>query len=144
MINYLRLFCFVILIGCNADPKADKSNLESTKRFGIELNDTIYLGGNVGHITDFKSNNEKGDVLLTVLIENEYDKGKITIDTFSNGTLSPWFGVFAIKKGAKTIKGTLLEEYKPNEQESDSILKIHRTFVHFSIDVIVIDSILGE
>lgn len=144
MINYLRLLCSLVLVGCNSGQKTDNSILEPTIRFGIELSDTIYLGGNVGHITDFKSNNEKGELLLTVLIENEYDKGKITIDTFSNGTLSPWFGVFAIKEGNKTIKGTLLEEYKPDEQQSDSILKIHRTFIHFSKDVIVIDSIPKE
>jgi hypothetical protein len=131
------LIISLILFSCKKQ-KNDKAN-----NFILELNDTLYLGANRGKILNYKTKNDKIDYLLSVIIENEYKSGIIEKDTFSNGTLSPWFGVYATKKGKMTIKGIILEEALNDlNYDIDSVLRIERKFLYFSKDVFVLDSIL--
>ena len=102
--------------------------------FNIELKDTLILGYNKGRILDYEKRNDNDDCLLSVIIENEYSDGVIRKDTFSDGSLSPWFGVCAFKKGLKKIKGAVLEEILT---ESDSAVHIAQTYHYFSLNVYV-------
>lgn len=112
------------------------------KDLKIEFNDTIHIGRNIGRIINYKPKRNDIDYLLSVIIENEYENGRIVKDTFSDGTLAPWFGVYANKKGVKNIKGVILEEaLNDTNTFKDSILHIERTFIHFSISSYVLDSI---
>ena len=81
----------------------------------IELSDTLYLGKNVGDIKDYKIEHDDIDYLLTVIIDNEYHDGIVVKDTFSDGTLSPWFGVYANKKD-KAIDLAIELEKKQSEK----------------------------
>lgn len=112
------------------------------KNLEMSLGDTIYLGSNVGNITKYKPIKKGDNHLLSIIIENEYEEGITEKDTFSNGTLQPWFGVYAMKTGPKIIKGVVMEEALTKKKENnDSILSIVRTFIHFSKPVYVLDSI---
>jgi len=137
---------FVVLIGCKSERK---ENVDSDKiifdKFQLQLSDTLYLGENIGKILDYKTKYDDIDYLLSVIIENEYQNGILVKDTFSDGTLSPWFGVYANKTGKMVIKGTILEEaLNDRNTDIDSILKIERTFLYFSKEVYVLDSILKK
>lgn len=117
------------------------SKLSDYKELKIEFNDTIYLGRNIGKIINYKPKRNDIDYLLSVIVENEYENGRIVTDTFSDGTLAPWFGVYANDKGIKNIKGVILEEaLNDTNTFKDSILRIERTFIHFSIRSYVVAS----
>ncbi|MGM1057454.1 MAG: hypothetical protein ACQEWG_16330 [Bacteroidota bacterium] len=143
MRNFIYLIAIFMLAGCNSDKKETVASMESASdKFKFELNDTLYLGENVGEISDYKTKHKDIDYLLSVIIENQYEDGIAVKDTFSDGTLSPWFGVYANKKGKMIVKGTILEEaLNDRTTDKDSILKIERTFFHFSKEVYVLDSI---
>ncbi len=161
---YSFILALVIVIGCNnRNPSIKESNIKSeevvksnnsfqiiekkkteyNEYIGlIELSDTIYIGKNVGKIVNYKPRRSDIDYLLSVIIENEYDNGRIVKDTFSDGTLAPWFGVYANKIGFKKIRGTILEEaLNDDKSKFDSVLRIERTFIHFVKEVYVMDSI---
>ncbi|MDX1830509.1 MAG: hypothetical protein R3342_13295 [Lutibacter sp.] len=132
----------ILLINFSSCKKRKKIEVND---FSIELNDTIYLGSNTGKILNYKTDNDKIDYLLSVIIENEYQDGIIEKDTFSDGTLSPWFGIYATKKGKMTIKGIILEEaLNDMNYDIDSVLRIERKFLYFSKDVFVVDSIFKK
>jgi len=140
--NVLILSMTMLLINFSSCKKQKKNEVND---FNIELNDTIYLGSNTGKILNYKTENDKIDYLLSVIIENEYQDGIIVKDTFSDGTLSPWFGIYATKKGKMTIKGIILEEaLNDMNYDIDSVLRIERKFLYFSKDVFVIDSIFKK
>lgn len=140
--NVLILSMIILLINFSSCKKRKKIEVND---FSIELNDTIYLGSNTGKILNYKTDNDKIDYLLSVIIENEYQDGIIEKDTFSDGTLSPWFGIYATKKGKMTIKGIILEEaLNDMNYDIDSVLRIERKFLYFSKDVFVVDSIFKK
>lgn len=122
--------------------KDGNSEIDGFNKLKIKLADTIFLGGNVGQIINYEPKRNDIEYLLSVIIENEYENGIFVKDTFSDGTLTPWFGVYANKKGFKNVKGIILEEaLNDKKTKNDSILRIERTFIHFSKKVYVIDSI---
>jgi len=144
--NLTYLIIFIILIGCKPERKETvDSNKDLYGNFRIQLSDTLYLGANTGKILNYKTEHDDIDYLLSVLIDNEYDNGILVKDTFSDGTLSPWFGVYANNKGKMVIKGIILEE-DLNDRNShiDSVLRIERTFFYFSKEVYVLDSIFRK
>jgi hypothetical protein len=125
--------------------KDGNSKIDEYSELNMELADTIFLGGNVGNITNYKPRRNDIEYLLSVIIENEYNNGIIVNDTFSDGTLAPWFGVHANKTGYKIIKGIIVEEgLNDTKTEIDSVFRIERTSVHFSKKVYVIDSIFKK
>ena len=140
------LIIFIVLIACKDERKETvDSNKDIYDKFEIELSDTLYLGKNVGDIKDYKTEHDDIDYLLTVIIDNEYHDGIVVKDTFSDGTLSPWFGVYANKKGKMVIKGIIIEEaLNDRNSDIDSILKIESTFFYFSKEVYVLDSIFKK
>lgn len=131
---YIIFFGFLI-IGCGNE-KTSKKPLY-VDNFKIELKDTLIVGENYGKIIDYKPTKSDFRCLVSIIIENEYENGKVIRDTFSDGTLNPWFGVYAAQKGELTIRGKLMEEIL-NDKVNDSILRIERTFFHFSRTVLVV------
>jgi len=85
-------------------------NLELNKSnfFELEIPDTIILGKNIARVKSYVADTSKiEERFLTVIVENEYSDSKIKKDTFSDGTLQPYFGVYGPKKGKHLIKGII-------------------------------------
>ncbi len=143
MRNFTCLILFSVLIACKSDKKetVDSPN-DISEKFKFHLNDTLYLGANTGSISDYQPEQDDLKYLLSVIIENEYDDGIVDKDTFSDGTLSPWFGVYAINTGKMIVKGTILEEaLNDRNTDKDSLLIIEKKYMYFSKEVFVLDSI---
>ena len=143
MKHFTYLIVIFTLVGCQSDKKETVASMgDAPDKFKFELDDTLYLGENVGEITDYQTEQKDIPYFLSVIIENQYEDGATVKDTFSNGTMNPWFGVYANKKGKMIVKGTILEEaVNDRNWDKDSTVKIERTFLHFSKEVYVLDSI---
>ena len=111
--------------------------------FEIEIADTLNLGKNLGQIKKYNSNFKGDDNLLSVIVENRYSVNEVKNDTFSDGTLTPSFGIFALKKGKQKVNIILLEEVL-NEvriKKDSSVIRILKHKKYFEKEVYVKDTI---
>ena len=110
--------------------------------FRLEIPDTIEVGKNIGKVLNYNSNYSSDKYylsdyhFLTVIVENEYENGLIKKDTFSDGSFTPGFGIFARKKGNQTVRGSILEEIV-YDIPSDSSLVAKEHIKYFERDVFV-------
>src|SRR5690606_32517224 len=143
MRNFTYLIMIFVLMACKSEKKEIvDSPKDISEKFKFHLNDTLYLGANTGTISDYQTEQEDLKYLLSIIIENEYEDGVVDKDTFSNGTLSPWFGVYATKTGKMVVNGVILEEaLNDRNTDKDSILRIEKKYMYFSKEVYVLDSI---
>jgi hypothetical protein len=83
--------------------------------FQLEIPDTLKIGKNIARVKKYVTNYNKTDDfltsknLLTVIVDNHYSEKEIRKDTFSDGTLKPFFGIYCYKTGKQKIKGILKE-----------------------------------
>ncbi|SIT01926.1 Antitoxin component YwqK of the YwqJK toxin-antitoxin module [Zobellia uliginosa] len=117
-------------------------DLKNSSFFSLEVPDTMVVGKNVGKVLNYNSNYSSDEYylsdyhFLTVIVENEYENGLIKKDTFSDGTFTPSFGVFARKKGNQTVRGRIMEEIV-YDIPSDSSVVVKEHFKYFEKDVFV-------
>jgi hypothetical protein len=97
----------IFLVSCNKEIKVETEN----SRFTLEIPDTLKIGNNYGRIKDYSIIPKKDDInLLSVIIENEYENNKARKDTFSDGTLTPFFKILRNKKGKQFVKLSIEEK----------------------------------
>ncbi|MDO6818991.1 hypothetical protein Q4597_07425 [Zobellia sp. 1_MG-2023] len=117
-------------------------DLKNSSFFRLEIPDTIEVGKNIGKVLNYNSNYSSDKYylsdyhFLTVIVENEYENGLIKKDTFSDGSFTPGFGIFARKKGNQTVRGSILEEIV-YDIPSDSSLVAKEHIKYFERDVFV-------
>jgi len=124
------------------DKKGNIKNQSSTY-FELDIPDTLRIGKNLARVKTYVTNNigNEGN-LVTVIMDNQYSKSKIQKDTFSDGTLNPFFGIYAHKSGKLKIKGKILENIlsiKKKEGDSLHTFTISDHYKYFEKDVYVWD-----
>lgn len=125
--------------------KQGNLNAEESSYFEILIPDTIRMGKNIARVKNYVSDYDDDDVddlLISVIIENKYSENEIKKDTFSDGTLKPFFGIIGFKKGKQIVKGIIEEKtLKTKEIKKDSsILMILNHYKRFEKEVYVTDS----
>ena len=144
---YLILL-LVFFISCgkkrNETPNKKLENSALTNQtdiFEFKIPDTISLGKHIGRITKYKRNkNPDFDYLLSVIVSNQYEDSKRKTDTFSNGTLNPFFGINGFKTGTQEIKFVIEEQIiEPYVKENDSFLGITKLYHQYDKRIIVVD-----
>jgi antitoxin component YwqK of YwqJK toxin-antitoxin module len=121
--------------------QAPNIDFSKSSFFKIKVPDTLKVGKNKGELVSYNSNFKGQNILVSVIVENKYSDSEIKKDTFSDGTLTPYFGIYAHKTGKKKIKVTLLEEVL-NEikvTNDSSFLRIIKHNKYFEKEVYVID-----
>jgi len=111
--------------------------------FVLQIPDTIQIGKNIAHINNYISNANDFDVrYLKVIIENRYSDTEKRIDTFTNGSSSPFFGIYADKIGWKIVEGMIEEKtIKTDTINMDSLsLTIVDQYRYFKKEVYVSDN----
>lgn len=95
---------------------------KNSSYFKVNIPDTIQLGENLGRIEKYNTDLLDSNLnLITVIIENHYSEKEIKKDTFSDGTLMPFFGIYAYKKGRLIVKGIIQEQtFKQTDINKDS------------------------
>ena len=111
--------------------------------FTIEIADTLNLGKNLGQIKRYNTNFKGDDNLLSVIVKNRYSVNEVKNDTFSDGTLTPSFGIFALKKGKQKVNIILLEEVliEVRIKKDSSVIRILKHKKYFEKEVYVKDTI---
>jgi hypothetical protein len=120
-----------------------KLKLESSSYFDLEIPDTIVIGKNIAFVKNYVSDfNNADERYLSVIIENRYSDNTIKKDTFSDGTLKPFFGIFGYKTGKQIVKGKIEEKILKTEQinKDSSSLTITDHYKYFEKEVFVSDS----
>ncbi|MFC0605764.1 hypothetical protein [Winogradskyella pulchriflava] len=114
---------------------------KQTDLFEFKIPDTISLGKHIGRITKYKRNKKPNhEYLLSVIVTNQYQNSKIKIDTFSNGTLNPFFGINGFKTGNQEIKLIIEEQIlEPYEKDKDSFLGITKLHHEYKVRITIID-----
>ena len=120
--------------------KASTGLTNQTDLFEFKIPDTISLGKHIGRITKYKRIKKQNiDYLLSVIVSNQYEDSKIKMDTFSNGTLNPFFGINGFKTGTQEIE-LLIEEQiiEPYEKDKDSFLGITKIYHEYDARITVV------
>lgn len=108
--------------------------------FSFSIPDTVSLGKHVGRLTTYnKSLESDKDYLLSVIVTNQYAESEIKTDTFSDGTLQPFFGINAYKLGTQEytiiVEEQILEDVM---KESDSFLNITKVYHEYGAKITVV------
>ncbi|WP_394344919.1 toxin-antitoxin system YwqK family antitoxin, partial [Seonamhaeicola algicola] len=120
-----------------------KLKMEPSTYFELEIPDTIVLGKNIAFVKNYVSNFKNVDErFLSVIIENKYADNTIKKDTFSDGTLKPFFGIFGLKTGKQIVKGQIEEKILQKEKinKDSSSLTIIDHYKYFEKEVFVSDN----
>lgn len=96
--------------------------------YEIQIPDTIKQGKNLGKLKSYYSDFKVDISFIWVVIENKYPDGLVKKDTFSDGTMTPLFGIVGYKRGLQTIKGTIIEEFIPMDTTALGIVKHKKYF----------------
>lgn len=115
---------------------------EPSTYFELDIPDTLRIGKNLARVKNYVTNNygNEGN-LITVIIENQFSESEIKKETFSDGTLKPFFGIYAYKSGKLKINGKIKEQILNKEKEDDSMynFKIANHFKYFEKEIYVWD-----
>ena len=117
--------------------------LNPSTYFKIEIPDTIQLGKNIAFVKNYVSKfNDVDERFLSVIIENQYSETNIKKDTFSDGSLNPYFGVYGYKLGKQVVNGQIEEKIliKKEINKDSSSLTIIDDYKYFEKEVFVIDN----
>jgi hypothetical protein len=144
--NLILLLFFCVSCGQKRNESNDNNRENSaltnqTDLFEFKIPDTISLGKHIGRIIKYKRNKKPDfDYLLSVIVSNQYEDSKVKTDTFSNGTLNPFFGINGFKTGTQKIKliieEQILEQY---EKDKDSFLGITKLYHQYDARITVVD-----
>lgn len=122
--------------------KKGKIKTNISTYFELDIPDTLKVGKNLGRVKKYVTNNygNEGN-LISVIMDNQYSKSKIQKDTFSDGTLKPFFGIYAYKTGKVKIKGRIQETILNINKQSDSlhVLSITTHYKYFEKVIYVWD-----
>ena len=123
--------------------KASGNNKVENKNdlFEFLIPDTISLGKHIARISKYKRLlKQEKEYLLTVIVENQYENSEIKKDTFSDGTLNPFFGIYGYKLGHQKIILTVEEKILEENLEGDDLpLIIKNVYYDYTIELIVVD-----
>ncbi|HMC01612.1 MAG TPA: hypothetical protein VKN14_11310 [Flavobacteriaceae bacterium] len=115
---------------------------EPSSYFELDIPDTLRIGKNLARIKNYETNNygNEGN-LITIIMDNQYSESEIKKDTFSDGTLKPFFGIYAYKTGKLKIKGKIQEQILNKEKEDDSLftLTLSDHYKYFEKEIYVWD-----
>ncbi len=114
---------------------------DQTDLFEFKIPDTISLGRHIGQIIKYKRTQKPNiDYFLSVIVSNRYEDSKVKMDTFSNGTLKPFFGINGFKTGTQEIE-LLIEEQiiEPYKKDKDSFLGITKLYHEYDVRITVVD-----
>ncbi|WP_375587430.1 toxin-antitoxin system YwqK family antitoxin [Flagellimonas aurea] len=119
-------------------------NLDQNKSnfFELEIPDTIIIGKNIARVKSYVADSTNIERrLITVIVENKYSDNQIKKDTFSDGTLRPYFGVYGPKKGEHLIKGIIEDKTILSDEfvKDSSKLVIVNNYKIFEKNVYVTD-----
>ena len=138
-----------MIISSCGEKKSEKQNFEpsdpaltkQTDLFEFTIPDTISLGKHIGRITKYKRTKiPNRDYLLSVIVTNRYEDSKIKTDTFSNGTLNPFFGINGFKTGTQEIEFVIEEQIlELYEKDKDSFLGITKLYHQYDARITVVD-----
>ena len=110
--------------------------LEPSTFFELDIPDTLRIGKNLARVKNYVTNFNNGESnLLTVIIDNQYSEIEFKKDTFSDGTLKPFFGIYGYQVGKQKIKGKL--EEKIMTRQDSSTLTINHHYKYFEKEVYV-------
>ena len=109
---------------------------ELSTYFELDIPDTIIVGRNIAKVKDYSRNFNNDKTLLTVIVYNQYSENEIRKDTFSDGTMLPFFGVYGNKPGKQLIKGELIETILSYNADSTTI-KMLDHYKYFEKDIYV-------
>ncbi|MBO6880438.1 hypothetical protein [Winogradskyella sp.] len=144
--NLILLLFFLASCGQKANETNDNKPenfalTNQTDLFEFKIPDTISLGKHIGRITKYKRNKKPNyDYLLSVIVSNQYEGSKIKTDTFSNGTLNPFFGINGFKTGTQEITLIIEEQIiEPYEKDKDSFLGITKLYHNYESRITVVD-----
>ena len=114
--------------------------MEPSTFFEIEISDTLKLGKNAARIKNYITNfNNSERNLLSVILENKKSENEIRKDTFSDGTLTPYFGITTYKLGKQKIKVKIEEKIVTKTKDSSGLynLTIADHYKYFEKEVYV-------
>ncbi|WP_132705752.1 hypothetical protein [Winogradskyella wandonensis] len=125
----------------NGNKLENSALTNQTDLFEFKIPDTISLGKHIGRISRYKRNKKPNcDYLLSVIVSNQYEDLKVKTDTFSNGTLKPFFGINGFKTGTQEIELIIEEQIlEPFEKDKDSFLGITKLYHQYDLRITVID-----
>jgi hypothetical protein len=111
---------------------------EKSRFIKISISDTLKQGANIGTLK-FNSDLTIKDKFFYILINNQYSENKIVNDTFIEENNNSRFGVFAHKKGQKTISGIIDESFfeKTFINKDSVIATLKNRKIYFKIKVFV-------
>ncbi|WP_411768958.1 hypothetical protein [Winogradskyella sp. A3E31] len=144
--NLILLLFFLVSCGQkgnepNDSKLANPALTNQTDLFEFKVPDTISLGKHIGRLTKYKRNKKPNyDYLLSAVVRNQYENSEIKTDTFSNGTLNPFFGINGFKTGTHKIELVIEEQIiEPYIKEKDSLLGITKLYHEYDVRITVID-----
>ncbi|GAA4244934.1 hypothetical protein [Winogradskyella damuponensis] len=108
--------------------------------FKLDIPDTLRVGKNLARIKNYVTNNygNEGN-LISVIMDNQYSESKIQKDTFGDGNLKPFFGIYAYKTGKLKIQGKIREQILNRTIDNDSLhtFTISEHYKYFEKDIYV-------
>lgn len=122
--------------------KKGEIKTEPSTYFELDIPDTLRVGKNLARIKKYVTNNYGNERnLISVIMDNQYSESKIQKDTFSDGTLKPFFGIYAYKTGKFKIQGKIKEQILNLKKEDDSLnnFTLSEHYKYFEKDVYVWD-----
>lgn len=120
--------------------KKGEIKIEPSTYFELDIPDTLRIGKNLARIKNYTTNfNNRDSNLITVIIDNQYSEFEFKKDTFSDGTIKPFFGVYGYKTGEQVIKGKIEEKILTTTEinKDSSTLTIENHYKYFEKKVYV-------
>ncbi|MFV9484900.1 hypothetical protein ACNI3T_13710 [Christiangramia sp. ASW11-125] len=85
--------------------------IEPSSYYELDIPDTIKIGRNLARVKNYETSfNDRESNLLTVIVDNQYSDSIIKKDSFSDGTMKPFFGIYGYKEGNQIVKGIIEEK----------------------------------
>jgi hypothetical protein len=116
--------------------------MESSSFFELALPDSLILGKNIGFIKNYVSGIKNADKrYLSVIIKNTYEDALVKSDTFSDGSLHPYFGINGFQTGKQLVQGKIEEKILKTDRinEDSTSLIIMDNYKYFEKEFIVTD-----
>jgi hypothetical protein len=120
--------------------KKGEIKIEPSTYFELDIPDTLRIGKNLARIKNYTTNfNNRDSNLITVIIDNQYSEFEFKKDTFSDGTIKPFFGIYGYKIGEQVIKGKIEEKILTTTEinKDSSTLTIENHYKYFEKKVYV-------
>lgn len=138
MKNVLIIIILTAFLSCKNDKApAVKKNLGY---FEFIISDTLAFGKNLARISKYERDfSDNQNSLITVLVKNEMTDGTTRVDTFSDGSKTPFFGISSFQVGKQKIEVKIEEKMMTtNGSSGDSlILEVKDIYYTYIFDIFV-------